>query len=139
MAIKPQLKVTIKGPLKHPKTNLRKGVAEGLAIVGDSMVKDVKRQLYPGHGYLTGYLKDHIAWRKDDKFKKQRIVVDSSKHRRTRNVPYTRWVEEGGRHPRWGTPTRFRGYHMFRNTATKFGRQKRVEKMMLVGISKKMN
>lgn len=139
MTTKPALKVTIKGPLKHPKTNLRKGVAEGLAMVGDSMVKDVQRQLRPGHGEDTGYLKDHITWRKDDKFKKQRIVVDSSKYRRTRNVPYTRWVEEGGRHPRWGTPTRFRGYHMFRRTATKFGQQKRVEKMMLVGISKKMN
>ena len=139
MAIKPQLKVTVKGPLKHPKTNLRKGVAEGLAIIGDSMVKDVKRQLYPNHGVDTGRLKSKITWRKDDKFKKQRIVIDSSKGHPSKNVPYTRWVEEGGRHPRWGPMTRFRGYHMFRKTATKFGQQKRVEKMMLVGVSKKMN
>tara|TARA_R110002020_G_C15841837_1_gene735232 strand:+ start:156 stop:575 length:420 start_codon:yes stop_codon:yes gene_type:complete len=139
MTTKMSLKVTVQGPLKHPKTNLRKGVAEGLAVIGDAMVKDVKRQLYQGHGEDTGHLKSKIQWRKDDKFKKQRIVVDSSKDHPKRNVPYTRWVEEGGRHPRWGTPTRFRGYHMFRKTATKFGQQKRVEKMMLVGIRKKMN
>jgi len=87
----------------------------------------------------TGRLKSKITWRKDDKFKKQRIVIDSSKGHPSKNVPYTRWIEEGGRHPRWGTMTRFRGYHMFRKTATKFGQQKRVEKMMLVGVSKKMN
>ena len=126
MATKPALKVTISGPIKNPKKALKKGRDEVLKSVGKAMVEDVQKQLYPSHGRTF-------------KNNKAELVVDTSRGTPNRNVPYTRWIEEGGRHPRWGTMTRFRGYHMFRKTATKFGKQKRVDGIVMRGMVGKLN
>mgnify|MGYP003117442962 FL=1 len=138
MATKPSLKVTLDGPLANNPKNTKKGVKAAMKKAGDSMVKDVQRQLYPNHGYLTGRLRKSVTWRESKFFKngKSELIVDTSRGHPNQNVPYTRWIEEGGRHPRWGTMTRFRGYHMFRNTMTKFGKQKRIANIVGVGIVK---
>ena len=141
MATKPALKVTISGPIKNPKKALKKGRDEVLKSVGKAMVEDVQKQLYPSHGYLTGRLRRSVIWRKGRTFKnnKAELVVDTSRGTPNKNVPYTRWIEESGRHPRWGTMTRFRGYHMFRKTATKFVKQKRVDGIVMRGMVGKLN
>ena len=140
MPTKPAIKVKISGPIKDHKKSLKKGRDEVLKAVGEAMVKDIRRQLYRGHGYDSGHLHDHVMWRKGRVFKNNRaeLTVDTSRNTPNRNVPYTRWIEQGGRHPRWGTMTRFRGYHMFRKTATKFGKQTRVDGIVMRGMVKEL-
>ena len=148
MPTAPALKVKITGPIKNHKKTIKKGVNKILTEVGDAMVGDVRKQLYKPasfprrrHGLVSGKLRSSVTWRKGRKFRNGRaeLVVDTSKGHPGRNVPYTRWIEEGGRHPRWGTMTSFRGYSMFRRTATKFEKQKRVHSILMRGMVKELN
>jgi len=134
----PTLKVTLDGPLKDNPKNTKKGTRAAMKKTGDAMVKDVQRQLYPNHGYITGNLRKSVTWRESKFFKngKSEVIIDTSRGHPSQNVPYTRWIEEGGRHPRWGTMTSFKGYHMFRKTMSKFSKQKKIAKILGVGIVK---
>ena len=100
------------GPLfdKDMPENLVKAVNSGLLemalIEGSNYVKD---QLYEGHGFVTGNLKNHIGADLVDDLVAQ---VDAGRNRYGANLVYAAWIEGvGKRNPR----SRFKGYHMFEN------------------------
>ena len=100
------------GPLfdKDMPENLVKAVNSGLLelalIEGSNNVKD---QLYEGHGFVTGNLKNHIGADLVDDLVAQ---VDAGRNRYGANLEYAAWIEGiGKRNPR----SRFKGYHMFEN------------------------
>ena len=82
------------------------GILELALIEGSNNVKD---QLYEGHGFVTGNLKNHIGADLVDDLVAQ---VDAGKNRYGANLVYAAWIEGiGKRNPR----SRFKGYHMFEN------------------------
>jgi len=100
------------GPLfdKDMPKNLIEAVNSGLLemalIEGSNYVKD---QLYEGHGFVTGNLKNHIGADLVDDLVAQ---VDAGRNRYGANLVYAAWVEGvGKRNPR----SRFKGYKMFEN------------------------
>ena len=122
----PHVKVHMRGPLfKDTRGNLNRGVKTGLQKLGKEMVDDVKSQLYPGHGKVTGFLRRSVTSRVASKWDDPTLIIDTSKGHPGKNVIYTGWIERGRR------GTRFRGYHMFRNTARKFKKSGRVSKWVL--------
>jgi len=100
------------GPLfdKDMPKNLIEAVNSGLLemalIEGSNYVKD---QLYEGHGFITGNLKNHIGADLVDDLVAQ---VDAGRNRYGANLVYAAWIEGvGKRNPR----SRFKGYKMFEN------------------------
>jgi len=100
------------GPLfdKDMPKNLTEAVNSGIlelaTIEGSNEVKD---QLYEGHGFITGNLKNHIGADLVDDLVAQ---VDAGRNRYGGNLVYAAWIEGiGKRNPR----SRFKGYHMFEN------------------------
>ena len=100
------------GPLfdKDMPKNLIEAVNSGLLelalIEGSNNVKD---QLYEGHGFVTGNLKNHIGADIVDDLVAQ---VDAGRNRYGANLVYAAWIEGvGKRNPR----SRFKGYKMFEN------------------------
>ena len=100
------------GPLfdKDMPKNLIEAVNSGLVelalIEGSNNVKD---QLYEGHGFVTGNLKNHIGADLVDDLVAQ---VDAGRNRYGANLVYAAWIEGvGKRNPR----SRFKGYKMFEN------------------------
>lgn len=91
---------------------LQRGLVQGLNEGIDTITKigesEVKKQLYPGHGFQTGRLREAVA---GDLIEDLRGVVDAGQHVEGRNVVYADWIE--GISPRNRT-TRFKGYRMFR-------------------------
>ena len=82
------------------------GILELATIEGSNEVKD---QLYEGHGFVTGNLKNHIGADLVDDLVAQ---VDAGRNRYGGNLVYAAWIEGiGKRNPR----SRFKGYHMFEN------------------------
>jgi hypothetical protein len=82
------------------------GILELALIEGSNEVKD---QLYEGHGFVTGNLKNHIGADLVDDLVAQ---VDAGRNRYGGNLVYAAWIEGiGKRNPR----SRFKGYHMFEN------------------------
>ena len=82
------------------------GILELALIEGSNNVKD---QLYEGHGFITGNLKNHVGADLVDDLVAQ---VDAGKNRYGANLVYAAWIEGiGKRNPR----SRFKGYHMFEN------------------------
>ena len=82
------------------------GILELATIEGSNEVKD---QLYEGHGFNTGNLKNHIGADLVDDLVAQ---VDAGRNRYGGNLVYAAWIEGiGKRNPR----SRFKGYHMFEN------------------------
>ena len=82
------------------------GILELATIEGSNEVKD---QLYEGHGFVTGNLKNHIGADLVDDLVAQ---VDAGRNRYGKNLVYAAWIEGiGKRNPR----SRFKGYHMFEN------------------------
>ena len=82
------------------------GLLEMALIEGANYVKD---QLYEGHGFVTGYLKNHIGADIVDDLVAQ---VDAGRNRYGANLVYAAWIEGvGKRNPR----SRFKGYKMFEN------------------------
>jgi hypothetical protein len=114
------------GPLfdKDMPENLVKAVNSGLLelalIEGSNNVKD---QLYEGHGFVTGNLKNHIGADLVDDLVAQ---VDAGRNRYGANLVYAAWIEGiGKRNPR----SRFKGYHMFENARKRIeGNQSMFEK-----------
>ena len=100
------------GPLfdKDMPQNLVEAVNSGLLelalIEGSNYVKD---QLYEGHGFVTGNLKNHIG---ADLVGDLVAQVDAGRNRYGANLVYAAWIEGiGKRNPR----SRFKGYKMFEN------------------------
>ena len=100
------------GPLfdKDMPKNLIEAVNSGLLelalIEGSNYVKD---QLYEGHGFVTGNLKNHIGADLVDDLVAQ---VDAGRNRYGKNLEYAAWIEGiADRNQR----SRFKGYHMFEN------------------------
>jgi hypothetical protein len=100
------------GPLfdKDMPQNLIEAVNSGLLelalIEGSNNVKD---QLYEGHGFVTGNLKNHIG---ADLVGDLVAQVDAGRNRYGANLVYAAWIEGvGKRNPR----SRFKGYQMFEN------------------------
>jgi hypothetical protein len=89
---------------------------DGMEKCAKEMAADVKKQLYPGHGYVTGNLRNSIQVHRSDTLG---TVTMGSNVGAGDPVIYTYWVETGKRR---GAQTRFRGYHMFQNTSNKFSR-----------------
>jgi hypothetical protein len=82
------------------------GILELATIEGSNEVKD---QLYEGHGFITGNLKNHIGADLVDDLVAQ---VDAGRNRYGKNLVYAAWIEGvGKRNPR----SRFKGYSMFEN------------------------
>ena len=100
------------GPLfdKDMPENLVKAVNSGLLelalIEGSNNVKD---QLYEGHGFVTGNLKNHIGADIVDDLVAQ---VDAGRNRYGANLVYAAWVEGIDKR---NQRSRFKGYHMFEN------------------------
>ena len=83
-----------------------KGLLEMATIEGSNNVKD---QLYPGHGRITGNLRNHVGADLVDDLVAQ---IDAGKNRFGANLVYASWVEGiSVRNER----SRFKGYHMFEN------------------------
>ena len=100
------------GPLfdKDMPENLIEAVNSGLLelalIEGSNNVKD---QLYEGHGFVTGNLKNHIGADIVDDLVAQ---VDAGRNRYGANLVYAAWIEGVGKR---NAGSRFKGYHMFEN------------------------
>ena len=100
------------GPLfdKDMPENLVKAVNGGLLelalMEGSNYVKD---QLYEGHGFVTGNLKNHIGADLVDDLVAQ---VDAGRNRYGANLVYAAWVEGIDKR---NQRSRFKGYHMFEN------------------------
>ena len=100
------------GPLfdKDMPKNLIEAVNSGLLemalIEGSNYVKD---QLYEGHGFITGNLKNHIGADLVDDLVAQ---VDAGRNRYGANLVYAAWIEGIGKR---NSGSRFKGYKMFEN------------------------
>jgi hypothetical protein len=76
-----------------------------LARVANRSVTDIKEQLYPGHGLVTGHLRRSMTFEQRDNGMTVSIGT---------NVIYGPYIEFGSRRA-----SRFLGYHMMRNTSGK--------------------
>jgi hypothetical protein len=122
-----RVEFTVKGPLFENRS-LQLGVQRGMVNVLLEGQKNVQEQLYPGHGFLTGALSRSILGKLTDATgKKLKGEIKST------GIPYVYWVETGIRS---GRQTRFRGYHMFRDTYRKLTRTDLVQRIMTKEIVK---
>ncbi len=78
-----------------------------LARVANRAVTDIKQQLYPGHGLVTGHLRRSMAFEQRDNGMTVSIGT---------NVIYGPYIEFGARGNR---VSKFLGYHMMKNTSEK--------------------
>jgi phage gpG-like protein len=82
-----------------------------LTRVANEVVNDVKPQLYPGHGLVTGNLQRSITFEIRDDGMTAAIGT---------NVVYGPYIEFGApMNNAGGRVNRFLGYHMFQNTMAK--------------------
>jgi len=86
---------------------VNRGLLDLATIEGSNRIKE---QLYPGHGRITGNLRNHIG---ANLIKDNVTQIDAGEYRYGANLIYSAWVE--------GISTRnqtssFEGYHMFENT-----------------------
>ena len=104
------------------------GLLELALIEGSNNVKD---QLYEGHGFITGNLKNHIGADLVDDLVAQ---VDAGKNRYGANLVYASWIEGiSSRNPR----SRFKGYHMFENARKRIdGNQPMLDKYVARAIER---
>lgn len=93
----------------------KKTMREGLAAIVLHGEGDVKRQLYPGHGLITGALRESVGGHVVSDTTGQ---IDAGQISQGRNIGYAAFIE--GVSPKNRT-TRFKGYHMFENTAGRLG------------------
>ena len=111
MTLKVGISVELTGKIADPrlesqiKDAINSGLHELAEIEGANYVRS---QLYPGHGFRTGNLKNHINADIVGDFNAQ---VDAGANRYGSNLVYTNWIE--------GISTRnsissFKGYGMFR-------------------------
>ena len=113
-------KANITGPLSHGRVRIKKDIVSAandgltkIALVGEGYVK---KDLYRGHGVLTGHLRASIS----GGLRKNLVsVVDAGQMLQGQNVVYAEWVETGKRR---GRQTRFRGYGMFKAATAKLNR-----------------
>ena len=93
---------------------LRDALNEGILRIALVTEGRVNRQLYKGHGVVTGHLRRSIA---GELIKDLTAQVDAGAVRQGANVVYASWIE--GKSTRNKT-TSFKGYQMFQNAAKKF-------------------
>ena len=122
----------LSGPIfeKGAAKKLDKATMDGLEECAKELTGHIQSQLYPGHGFKDGPLRRSITYRRSDR---SGTVLIGSNVGMGSPLPYVYWVETGKRR---GRQTRFRGYHMFKNTYDKFNRnfrscQKIIEKKLI--------
>ena len=110
----PKTSFKMKGPMFEAPSQVGLGFAEAvnrglldLATIEGS--NKVKEQLYPGHGRITGNLRNHIGASIVRDYVAQ---VDAGEARLGSNLIYSNWVE--GISTR-NSPDGFEGHHMFEN------------------------
>lgn len=114
MASGPGVAIVLSGPLFRAGASLvvrqmgRKTVAD-LVAFGE---REVKLQLYPGHGLITGNYRRNINGQ---------ILANGNGLVHDNNVVYGPWLEGVSRRNK---QTRFKGYQMFRNAQQKVNRRK---------------
>ena len=108
----PGFEVRATGPLfdpdapQHIVDAVNLGLLELATIEGSNNVKD---QLYPGHGRITGNLRNHVGADLVDDLVAQ---IDAGKNRFGANLVYASWVEGiSAKNER----SSFKGYQMFEN------------------------
>ena len=113
-------KVDFTGPLSHGKVRTKKDIIAAtnsgltdLALLGEGYVK---KQLYKGHGVVTGHLRASVSGGLQ---KNLVAVVDAGEQAQGRNVIYAGWIETGIRR---GRQTAFAGYGMFKAARAKLDR-----------------
>lgn len=115
MAVDVKINIDVDGPMFR--AGIQRGVIEGINDGIDEIMKigegDVKKQLYVGHGFRTGNLREAVA---GDVISDLHGVIDAGAHVEGRNVVYAEWIEGIAARNR---STRFKGYRMFRNTTAK--------------------
>jgi hypothetical protein len=86
-------------------------VADALVEIAElEGVQNVRDQLYPGHGYVTGRLFRSISSALTDSL---RVQIDAGKHRYGKNLSYAAWVEGTSKK---NVRASFKGYGMFQKT-----------------------
>lgn len=109
--VKVDLSIDIRGTVFEAgmQRGLLRRMNEGLDEVAKIGEGDVKSQLYPGHGFVTGNLREAVA---GDLIDDLVAVIDAGEHIQGKNIVYAEWIEAG----KSRRPTRFRGYRMFART-----------------------
>jgi hypothetical protein len=111
-----QIEFKTKGKLfknPRPKDAIKKAL-EKIALVTEARVK---KELYPGHGVKTGYLRRSVSGEVISDLKAQ---IDAGEFRQGANIVYTDWVE--GVSSRNARST-FRGYKMFEKAKKEFEKE----------------
>tara|TARA_X000000368_G_scaffold195792_1_gene154538 strand:- start:24 stop:482 length:459 start_codon:yes stop_codon:yes gene_type:complete len=107
------VKIETKGPLfKATKKSFERGVSVGLSEIGANGMALVLSQLSKGHGVRSGNLKAAVRYYPEGD---DTVIIDVNERFNGKDINYADWIESGGKHPRWGTMSRFRGYQMFEN------------------------
>ena len=103
MTVGMDINATVRGPFFDGRTKraISMALQDTLQDVTERGESIVKRQLFPGHGMVTGTLKRSIAGE----------VVNSLRAFVSTNVVYGGWIEGTSRR---NQTTRFKGYSMFR-------------------------
>ena len=122
--------ITKTGPLldANVSSTLKRGIRAGIFDVASEVVGTVQEQLYGGHGWVTGSLRDSIGARQfsDLGYEVRSGAITGEP------LVYAYWVETGKRR---GLQTRFRGYQMFQRAAEKWNSSRsRIAKIMLTNI-----
>tara|TARA_B100000745_G_C20016834_1_gene345637 strand:+ start:123 stop:539 length:417 start_codon:yes stop_codon:yes gene_type:complete len=110
MTLKVDISVQLTGKIADPrlerqvKDAINSGLHELAEIEG---ANSVRSQLYPGHGFRTGNLKNHINADLVGDFNAQ---VDAGANRYGSNLIYTNWIEGISKR---NAISRFKGYRMF--------------------------
>ena len=114
------------GPIFSPNLPgvVKSALRVGLFDVASEIAGTVHDQLFPGHGWVTGLLRESIDARQ---FSDLGYEVRSGAITRS-EVVYTYWVETGKRR---GRQTAFPGYRMFGNASDQWGRNNaRIDQIM---------
>ena len=112
-----QTQFKLKGPIfagpgkvtKELQEAVNRGLLDLALLEGSNKIKE---QLYPGHGRLTGNLRNHIG---ASIVRDNVAQIDAGQARYGANIHYANWVEGiDKRNQKSG----FKGYHMFENVYT---------------------
>tara|TARA_R100001594_G_scaffold142009_1_gene188540 strand:- start:196 stop:591 length:396 start_codon:yes stop_codon:yes gene_type:complete len=110
------IEIELKGKIfKKPRTKdaIKKGI-EKMTLVTEARVK---KELYPGHGVLTGHLRRSVSGQVLNELSAQ---VDAGEFNQGANVVYASWVE--GVSAR-NAQTSFAGYKMFQKAKEELQRE----------------
>lgn len=108
-------RITIDSSLMNPSLSkeIEKEIGNGLFKIAIKSQELVQRQLYVGHGFVTGHLRRSISAAKTGPLSAQ---FDAGASKFGKNVIYSYWVEGVSKR---NTTSSFKGYRMFDNTFKK--------------------